>query len=154
MIGALVHGERHFRVGAIDRTRRGEHEVLHAVPPAAFQDVERSDQVALDVGMRIFDRIAYARLRRKVQALPSAVERRVLGFVDNVADLMRSSDLLVTKAGGLTLAEAFCSEVAVVVLQAVDGALVAVEAAGVVEPSKSGIRDRRVRRSYANAFTA
>jgi processive 1,2-diacylglycerol beta-glucosyltransferase len=32
-----------------------------------------------------------------------------------VAELMRSADVLVTKAGGLTLAEAFCSGVPVVV---------------------------------------
>jgi UDP-N-acetylglucosamine:LPS N-acetylglucosamine transferase len=62
-----------------------------------------------------------ARLRRKVEALASAVDRRALGFVDNVADLMRASDLLVTKAGGLTLAEAFCCSVAVVVQDVLPG---------------------------------
>jgi processive 1,2-diacylglycerol beta-glucosyltransferase len=56
-----------------------------------------------------------ATLRRRVEALPRNLPLRALGFVDNVAELMRSSDLLVTKAGGLTLAEAFCSRVPVVV---------------------------------------
>jgi processive 1,2-diacylglycerol beta-glucosyltransferase len=50
-------------------------------------------------------------LRRQVEALHVCA----LGFVDNVAELMRAADLLVTKAGGLTLAEAFCSGVPVVV---------------------------------------
>ena len=40
---------------------------------------------------------------------------RALGFVDNVAELMRASDLLATKAGGVTLAEAFCCGLPVVV---------------------------------------
>ena len=54
-------------------------------------------------------------LRRRVEALPSRVPLRALGFVENVAGLMRAADVLVTKAGGLTLAEAFCCEVPVVV---------------------------------------
>jgi processive 1,2-diacylglycerol beta-glucosyltransferase len=50
----------------------------------------------------------------QVEALPGRLPRRTLGFVHNVADLMRSCDLLVTKAGGVTLAEAFTSGVPVV----------------------------------------
>jgi processive 1,2-diacylglycerol beta-glucosyltransferase len=56
-------------------------------------------------------------LRQQVQSL--GVE--ALGFVDNVAELMRSADLLITKAGGLTLAEAFCSAVPVVVYDVLAG---------------------------------
>jgi processive 1,2-diacylglycerol beta-glucosyltransferase len=56
-------------------------------------------------------------LRRQVQALGL----EALGFVDNVAELMRSSDILITKAGGLTLAEAFCSAVPVVVYDVLPG---------------------------------
>ena len=44
-----------------------------------------------------------------------------LGFVDNVAELMRAADMLVTKAGGLTLAEAFCCGVPVVVHDVLPG---------------------------------
>jgi processive 1,2-diacylglycerol beta-glucosyltransferase len=58
-----------------------------------------------------------AALREQVQSL--GVE--ALGFVDNVAELMRSADLLITKAGGLTLAEAFCSAVPVVVYDVLPG---------------------------------
>jgi processive 1,2-diacylglycerol beta-glucosyltransferase len=46
---------------------------------------------------------------------------QVVGFVDNVAELMRAADLLVTKAGGVTLAEAFASEVPVVVADVLPG---------------------------------
>ena len=62
-----------------------------------------------------------AGLRRRVEALPGRVPRRAVGFVENVAALMRSSDLLVTKAGGMTLAEAFCSGIPVVVDDALPG---------------------------------
>jgi UDP-N-acetylglucosamine:LPS N-acetylglucosamine transferase len=54
-------------------------------------------------------------LRHHVQRLPARMPIQALGFVENVAELMRSSDVLVTKAGGLTLAEAFCCQVPVVV---------------------------------------
>jgi UDP-N-acetylglucosamine:LPS N-acetylglucosamine transferase len=62
-----------------------------------------------------------AALRAAVQRLPSRVPVHALGFVDNVADLMRSADVLITKAGGLTLAEAFCCEVPVVVNDVLPG---------------------------------
>lgn len=60
-------------------------------------------------------------LRHKVKALPSRLPVHVLGFVDNVPELMRSADILVTKAGGLTLAEAFCCSVPVVVYDVLPG---------------------------------
>jgi UDP-N-acetylglucosamine:LPS N-acetylglucosamine transferase len=46
---------------------------------------------------------------------------RALGYVEDVAGLMRDADLLVTKAGGLTLAEAFCCGLPVVVHDVVPG---------------------------------
>ena len=55
------------------------------------------------------------------QRLPARMPLQALGFVDNVADLMRSADVLVTKAGGLTLAEAFCCGVPVVVYDVLPG---------------------------------
>jgi UDP-N-acetylglucosamine:LPS N-acetylglucosamine transferase len=54
-------------------------------------------------------------LRQRVTGMPSQMPIRAVGFVEHVADLMRSADLLLTKAGGLTLAEAFCCGVPVVV---------------------------------------
>jgi UDP-N-acetylglucosamine:LPS N-acetylglucosamine transferase len=54
-------------------------------------------------------------LRQRMQQLPTRMPLRALGFVDNVAELIRGADILVTKAGGLTLAEAFCCGVPVVV---------------------------------------
>lgn len=54
-------------------------------------------------------------LRRRLTALPGRVPIRTVGFVDNVAELMRASDVLLTKAGGVTLAEAFTVGAPVVV---------------------------------------
>ncbi|MFN8637057.1 MAG: glycosyltransferase [Chloroflexota bacterium] len=48
------------------------------------------------------------RLFRRVQKLKGANPVVPLGFVENVAELMVASDLLLTKTGGVTLAEAFC----------------------------------------------
>jgi UDP-N-acetylglucosamine:LPS N-acetylglucosamine transferase len=60
-------------------------------------------------------------LRRKVAELPSRLEVEALGFVDDIAGLMRGADVLVTKAGGLTLAEAFCCGVPTVVYDVLPG---------------------------------
>lgn len=61
------------------------------------------------------------RLKRHVEQVPGVAPRRVLGFVGNVADLMRAADLLITKAGGMTLAEAFCCGVPTVVNDVLPG---------------------------------
>jgi UDP-N-acetylglucosamine:LPS N-acetylglucosamine transferase len=56
-----------------------------------------------------------AELREQVEHLSARMPLKALGFVEDVAELMRSADVLVTKAGGLTLAEAFCCRVPVVI---------------------------------------
>src|SRR5205085_6284432 len=56
-----------------------------------------------------------AELRQRVERLAARVKLRALGFVEDVADLMHASEVLITKAGGLTLAEAFCCRMPVVV---------------------------------------
>ncbi len=60
-------------------------------------------------------------LRQQIQRLPARVPLKTLGFVDNVAELMRAADVLITKAGGLTLAEAFACHVPVVVHDVLPG---------------------------------
>jgi UDP-N-acetylglucosamine:LPS N-acetylglucosamine transferase len=60
-------------------------------------------------------------LRAAVERLARVQPVRVLGFVENVAELMTASDLLVTKAGGVTLAEAFARGVPVVVNDVLPG---------------------------------
>jgi UDP-N-acetylglucosamine:LPS N-acetylglucosamine transferase len=60
-------------------------------------------------------------LRAEIERLPSRLPLEVLGFVEDIATLMRSCDVLVTKAGGVTLAEAFCCAVPVVVHDVLPG---------------------------------
>ena len=60
-------------------------------------------------------------LRQRVERLPARVPLKALGFVEDGANLMRAADLLVTKAGGLTLAEAFCCAVPVVIHDVLPG---------------------------------
>jgi 1,2-diacylglycerol 3-beta-galactosyltransferase len=64
-----------------------------------------------------------AALRTKLEELaPSlATPMTVLGYCDNVAELMRAADLLVTKAGPGTIAEASLAEVPVVVYDFIPG---------------------------------
>ncbi len=61
------------------------------------------------------------RLRQRVAGLPHTVELRALGFVTEAALLMRSADVLVSKPGGASLAEAFCCQAAVVVADVLPG---------------------------------
>jgi UDP-N-acetylglucosamine:LPS N-acetylglucosamine transferase len=56
-----------------------------------------------------------AELRRRVEQLQTRTPLLAVGFMENVAELMRAADVLVTKAGGLTLAEAFACGVPIVV---------------------------------------
>lgn len=60
-------------------------------------------------------------LRQHIERLPALMPMQVLGFVNNIASLMRSADVLVTKAGGVTLAEAFCCQVPVVIHDVLPG---------------------------------
>ena len=60
-------------------------------------------------------------LRQHIMRLRARVPMRVLGFVEDVASLMRSCDMLVTKAGGVTLAEAFCCGLPVVIHDVLPG---------------------------------
>ena len=63
MIDVLIDGERHVRVGAVDRTGGRVDQVLDAVVAAPFDDVQKAGHIAVDVDMRIVDRMAHARLR-------------------------------------------------------------------------------------------
>jgi 1,2-diacylglycerol 3-beta-galactosyltransferase len=47
-------------------------------------------------------------LRNRLEAVSWEVPARVLGFVENMADLMHTADLLITKAGPSTISEALC----------------------------------------------
>lgn len=61
-------------------------------------------------------------LEQKLSAHQSARPLlRVFGFVNNMHELMAASDLIIGKAGGLTLAESFCLGVPIVMVHPVPG---------------------------------
>ena len=65
------------------------------------------------------ERSLEARLRRLAAGRENRV--RVFGFVDHVRELMAAADFLVTKAGGLTLAEALAAELPVICFGSLPG---------------------------------
>jgi processive 1,2-diacylglycerol beta-glucosyltransferase len=88
----------------------------------------RMDQVAArlcesDEAMQVVAITGHdVRMRRRLEGLgiaPSSL--RVLGWVDDVACLMQTASVLVTKPGGLTTAEAALSELPLVMFDAIPG---------------------------------
>jgi UDP-N-acetylglucosamine:LPS N-acetylglucosamine transferase len=82
--------------------------------PRALKNVARLAQLDRDLQLLVICG-RNADLRQQVEQLQTRTPLLAVGFVDNVAELMSSADVLVTKAGGLTLAEAFSRAVATVV---------------------------------------
>jgi len=62
VVDVVVHAEGHVGVGAVDAGTAGVDQVLDAGVAAAFEDVDEAHQVAVDIGMRVLQRIAYAGL--------------------------------------------------------------------------------------------
>jgi processive 1,2-diacylglycerol beta-glucosyltransferase len=62
-------------------------------------------------------------VEKRVLALAESIEYplRVMGFVDNVYDYMRASDVLVSKPGGLTSSEALSAELPMVLVKPLPG---------------------------------
>lgn len=63
------------------------------------------------------------RLERRILDLAEQTEYplRVFGFIDNVYDLMHASDVLLTKAGGLTSSEALSAEIPMILMKPLPG---------------------------------
>jgi 1,2-diacylglycerol 3-beta-galactosyltransferase len=62
-----------------------------------------------------------AGLRQKLEDTTWEIPTRIYGFVDNMPELMCASDLLVTKAGPGTLAEAFIAGLPVIISSHIPG---------------------------------
>lgn len=65
-VDAVLLGERNLLVAAVDRAGAGVDEVLDRVVAAGLEHVEESDEVALEVGARVLDGVADARLGGEV----------------------------------------------------------------------------------------
>src|SRR3546814_9255455 len=66
LIDVVVARERQASVAAVDRARRGVDQMLDGGVPAALEHVDEADEIAVDIGVRIGERIAHAGLRREV----------------------------------------------------------------------------------------
>jgi processive 1,2-diacylglycerol beta-glucosyltransferase len=66
-----------------------------------------------------YERALEARLRRLAAGRENRI--KVFGFVDHIRELMAAADFLVTKAGGLTLAEALAAELPVICFGSLPG---------------------------------
>ncbi len=90
---------------------------------------------------------AVTRVRLSSVIAASGMPIRVFGFVDNMPELMAASDLVVAKAGGLTLSETFACGLPLILYHAIPGqeetnASVAVRAgAAVWAPSPAKVAD-------------
>jgi len=82
----------------------------------AVLGMEQSFQAVFVAG---HERGLEARLRRLAEGRESRV--KVFGFVDHIRELMAAADFLVTKAGGLTLAEALAAELPVICFGSLPG---------------------------------
>ena len=61
------------------------------------------------------------RLQSKLKSLKTKHELVVLGFVDNICELMQEADILISKPGGLTLSEAFAVGLPILLLPPIPG---------------------------------
>jgi processive 1,2-diacylglycerol beta-glucosyltransferase len=62
-----------------------------------------------------------ARLQARLQRLTEGTAVRTLGYAHNIRSLMAASDVLVTKAGGMTVAEATAAEVPLILFGSLPG---------------------------------
>jgi processive 1,2-diacylglycerol beta-glucosyltransferase len=60
-------------------------------------------------------------LRQRILKVPFRMMAKVYGFVDNMDELMGASDLLITKAGGLTVSEALASDLPMILVAPIPG---------------------------------
>ena len=87
MMDVLVHRERHLRIRAIDRTRRGVDQVVDPVVPGTLEYVGEPQQVAVDVGERVLDRVPNSRLGREMYHAVEAFAREELGHSRAVGEI-------------------------------------------------------------------
>jgi len=93
--------------------------------------VGRVDRLAVDLCRRLPEAVVVvlagrnkhimARLARRDEAQGHVPQLRVLGFTDRVHELMSVADLVVTKAGGITVSECIASGVGMVLTRPVGG---------------------------------
>ena len=80
MVDVVVYRKRHLRVAAVHRTRRGiDPDALTPFLPAAFENTAETDEIAVDVGIGVGERIANTRLGRQIDHYVGPLVREELG---------------------------------------------------------------------------
>lgn len=74
-VDTVLLGERHLLVAAVDRAGTGVDQVLDRVVAAGLEDVKETHEIALQVGARVLDGVADARLGGEVHHDVEAVLR-------------------------------------------------------------------------------
>ena len=96
MIDIVVHRERHLGIGPVDRTRGGVDKVLDPGMPTAFEYIDEADEIGIDVGMGIDERIADSGLGGKIDHGVEAIfikeggHRLTIGEIDVDMDKART----------------------------------------------------------------
>lgn len=66
VVHLVVRGIGHLFVAAVHAGRGGVHKMLHRMVAARFQNVVESNDIRFDIGIRVGDRVAHARLRGEI----------------------------------------------------------------------------------------
>ena len=79
VIHILMHAERHRRVGAVHTRRRRVRQMLHPIVATSLKDVNKTHNVAVDVRVRVLQRVPDPGLCRQMNHLvePTLTEQRL-----------------------------------------------------------------------------
>ena len=66
VVHVVMNGKRHVGVGTVDRTGGSKYEVFNFMIPAAFQNIDESDQVRFNIGLRIGQWVSHPRLSGQI----------------------------------------------------------------------------------------
>ena len=81
MIDIVMHRKRHIGIQAVDRAAGSIHQMRYVCVPAAFQNIDEPHQIAVHVGMRIFNAVAHAGLRRQIDDhVKTGIVKKTLHF--------------------------------------------------------------------------
>ena len=83
---------------------------------SAFKKMRINSQLAVVAGS---NKKLYRKLERKAKSHPKKIF--LYGFINNIDELMEIANIIITKAGGLTTAEAFCKGLPMVIIKPLPG---------------------------------
>jgi len=91
---------------------------VETIVRSLLTDTEHAYQILVVAGS---NRKLFSRLRRLKKRKQASDRVRILSFVDNIDELMEISDIIVTKAGGMTVAEAQVKKLPMLLVDPIPG---------------------------------